>query len=69
MQEDPMPKFAQFFATRWGIIGVGGFIGVFAQLLQKWGNPANMGWSLCTSYACHSGGGNYQVYTRSTQKF
>ena len=38
-----MPKFAQFFATRWGIIGVGAFIGVFASLLQKWGNPANMG--------------------------
>ncbi|RPJ69024.1 MAG: YedE-related selenium metabolism membrane protein, partial [Desulfobacteraceae bacterium] len=30
-------------ATRWGIIGVGVFIGVFAALLQKWGNPANMG--------------------------
>ena len=29
--------------TRWGIIGVGVFIGVFAALLQKWGNPANMG--------------------------
>jgi len=32
-----------FFATRWGIISVGAFIGVFAPLLQKWGNPANMG--------------------------
>jgi hypothetical protein len=32
-----------FFATRWGIISVGAFIGVFAQLLQRWGNPANMG--------------------------
>ncbi|MBW2558718.1 MAG: YedE-related selenium metabolism membrane protein [Deltaproteobacteria bacterium] len=31
------------FATRWGIIGVGLFIGVFASLLQKWGNPGNMG--------------------------
>ncbi|MBW2599231.1 MAG: YedE-related selenium metabolism membrane protein [Deltaproteobacteria bacterium] len=31
------------FATRWGIIGVGLFIGVFAALLQKWGNPGNMG--------------------------
>jgi len=38
-----MPKYVQFFSTRWGIIGVGAFIGVFAQLLQKWGNPANMG--------------------------
>jgi YedE family putative selenium metabolism protein len=32
-----------FFATRWGIISVGAFIGVFAPLLQKWRNPANMG--------------------------
>ncbi len=31
------------FATRWGIIGVGAFIGIFAALLQKWGNPGNMG--------------------------
>jgi YedE family putative selenium metabolism protein len=38
-----MSKFVQFFATRWGIISVGVFIGVFAQLLQKLGNPANMG--------------------------
>lgn len=32
-----------FFGTRWGIILVGAFIGVFAALLQKWGNPPNMG--------------------------
>src|SRR4030043_2347966 len=32
-----------FFASRWGIISVGAFIGVFAALLQKWGNPGNMG--------------------------
>jgi len=38
-----MSKFVQIFATRWGIIAVGAFIGIFAQLLQKWGNPANMG--------------------------
>lgn len=38
-----MPKFVQFFASRWGIILVGAIIGVVAQLLQKWGNPANMG--------------------------
>lgn len=38
-----MPKFVQFFASRWGIILVGAVIGIFAQLLQKWGNPANMG--------------------------
>jgi len=31
------------FATRWGIIIVGGFIGVMAALLQFWGNPGNMG--------------------------
>ena len=33
----------KFFASRWGIIGTGAFIGVFAPLLQKWGNPGNMG--------------------------
>lgn len=38
-----MSKLVQFFATRWGIISVGAFIGIFAPLLQKWGNPANMG--------------------------
>ena len=32
-----------WFATRWGIIGVGAFIGVMAALLQKMGNPGNMG--------------------------
>jgi hypothetical protein len=32
-----------FLATKWGIICVGGLIGVFAALLQKWGNPGNMG--------------------------
>ncbi len=30
-------------ATKWGIISVGGIIGVLASLLQFWGNPANMG--------------------------
>ncbi len=38
-----MTAFKNLFATRWGIIGVGAFIGVFAALLQKWGNPGNMG--------------------------
>jgi len=38
-----MPKFIQIFATRWGIIVVGALIGVFAQILQKLGNPSNMG--------------------------
>jgi len=32
-----------FLATRWGIVSVGGLIGVFAALLQKLGNPGNMG--------------------------
>jgi len=32
-----------FFATSTGIIGVGVLIGVLAALLQKWGNPGNMG--------------------------
>ena len=31
------------FATRWGIVTVGGLIGIFAALLQYWGNPGNMG--------------------------
>jgi len=31
------------FAGRWGIIGVGALIGILAPLLQKWGNPGNMG--------------------------
>jgi YedE family putative selenium metabolism protein len=33
----------RYFASRWGIISTGAFIGVFAPLLQKWGNPGNMG--------------------------
>ena len=36
-------RFKNIFATRGGIIGVGLFIGIFAALLQKWGNPGNMG--------------------------
>ncbi len=31
------------FSTRWGIVLVGASIGVMAPLLQKLGNPANMG--------------------------
>ncbi len=38
-----MDSIKRFFASRWGIISVGAFIGVFASLLQKWGNPGNMG--------------------------
>ncbi len=38
-----MSAIKEFFASRPGIISVGLFIGVFAALLQKWGNPGNMG--------------------------
>jgi YedE family putative selenium metabolism protein len=38
-----MGSIRNVFATRWGIISVGAFIGIFAPLLQKWGNPGNMG--------------------------
>jgi YedE family putative selenium metabolism protein len=38
-----MSGIRKFFASRAGIISVGAFIGVFAALLQKWGNPGNMG--------------------------
>ncbi|MBW1723561.1 MAG: YedE-related selenium metabolism membrane protein [Deltaproteobacteria bacterium] len=38
-----MGKGKNLFATRWGIIGVGAFIGVLAPLLQKLENPGNMG--------------------------
>lgn len=33
----------RFFASRAGIITVGAVIGLLAALLQKWGNPPNMG--------------------------
>jgi YedE family putative selenium metabolism protein len=36
-------RLTQFFASRWGIILAGAVIGVLAPLLQKLGNPANMG--------------------------
>jgi YedE family putative selenium metabolism protein len=38
-----MAQLKDFFGTRWGIISVGAFIGIFAPLLQKLGNPGNMG--------------------------
>jgi uncharacterized protein len=38
-----MGSFRNVFATRWGIIVVGAFIGILAPLLQKLGNPGNMG--------------------------
>jgi YedE family putative selenium metabolism protein len=36
-------RFTRFFASRWGIILAGAVIGVLAPLLQKLGNPPNMG--------------------------
>ncbi|HQP30428.1 MAG TPA: YedE family putative selenium transporter [Deltaproteobacteria bacterium] len=36
-------KMRNALATPWGIIGVGALIGILAPLLQKWGNPGNMG--------------------------
>jgi len=36
-------RLKNIFASRWGIIGVGLLIGILAPLLQKWGNPGNMG--------------------------
>ena len=38
-----MSGIKNIFAGRWGIIGVGIMIGILAPLLQKWGNPGNMG--------------------------
>jgi YedE family putative selenium metabolism protein len=38
-----MSGIKNIFAGRWGIIGVGGAIGILAALLQYWGNPGNMG--------------------------
>jgi uncharacterized protein len=36
-------RITQFFASRWGIVLTGAVIGVLAPLLQKLGNPPNMG--------------------------
>jgi YedE family putative selenium metabolism protein len=36
-------KLTRFFASRWGIILAGAVIGILAPLLQRWGNPPNMG--------------------------
>ena len=36
-------RLTRFFASRWGIILVGAVIGLLAPLLQKAGNPPNMG--------------------------
>ena len=36
-------KLTRFFASRWGIIVAGAVIGILAPVLQKLGNPPNMG--------------------------
>ena len=36
-------RLTRFFASRGGIITVGAIIGLLAPLLQRWGNPSNMG--------------------------
>ena len=38
-----MSRLTHFFGSRWGIISAGAFVGIFAPLLQRWGNPGNMG--------------------------
>jgi uncharacterized protein len=38
-----MSTMRDFFASRWGIVSAGVFVGIFAAVLQKLGNPANMG--------------------------
>ncbi len=38
-----LERTTRFFASRWGIILVGAVIGILGPLLQKLGNPANMG--------------------------
>lgn len=38
-----MSNLKSFFGTSLGIISVGAFIGILATLLQRWGNPPNMG--------------------------
>lgn len=36
-------RLTKFFASRWGIISVGAIIGILGPVLQKLGNPPNMG--------------------------
>lgn len=38
-----LERFIKFFASRWGIILVGAMIGILGPVLQKLGNPPNMG--------------------------
>lgn len=39
----PIPAFSRFLASRKGILFIGATIGIIAPLLQKFGNPPNMG--------------------------
>lgn len=36
-------RLTRFFSSRWGIVSAGALIGILASLLQKFGNPPNMG--------------------------
>lgn len=38
-----LERLTKFFASRWGIVLVGAVIGILGPLLQKFGNPPNMG--------------------------
>lgn len=38
-----MERITRFFASRWGIISTGAVIGILGPVLQKLGNPKNMG--------------------------
>jgi len=38
-----MAKLNRFLASRWGIISAGAVVGILAPILQKLGNPGNMG--------------------------
>jgi len=43
MPQNNYSKLTAFFASRWGIILIGAVIGILAPLLQRLGNPPNMG--------------------------
>src|SRR4030042_5257777 len=38
-----LERYTKFFSSRWGIILVGAMIGILGPVLQKLGNPPNMG--------------------------